>query len=87
MDHGALKINYLAVRPERVEGRIVTLSPGGRGWACLPVGRGEGDHTMATPTPEPYEVQGIVLHPTWCRAQVLPPACGRQASRGRIILW
>ena len=30
-DHGTLKINYLAVRPERVEGRIVTQSLRERG--------------------------------------------------------
>ena len=32
MDHGTLKINYLAVRPERVEGQTVncdTVSQGG----------------------------------------------------------
>ena len=33
-DHGTLKINYLAVRPERVEGRTVN---------CDTVSKGEGD--------------------------------------------
>jgi hypothetical protein len=32
-DHGTLKVNYLAVRPERVEGRTVN---------CDTVSRGEG---------------------------------------------
>jgi hypothetical protein len=32
------------------------------------------------PPPEPCEVQGIILHPTWCRAH-LPPAFAEAASR------
>jgi hypothetical protein len=36
-DHGTLEINYLAVRPEHVEGRAadcdtVSLGGGGKGW-------------------------------------------------------
>jgi len=36
-DHGTLKINYLAVRPERVEGRTVNCDT-----VSSPMGRGQG---------------------------------------------
>jgi len=50
------------------DGKLKNLpSPGGRG---LRGGGKKGDH--APSPPEPCEVQGIVLHPTWCRANPLP---------------
>ena len=50
------------------DGKLKNLPyPGERG---LRGGGKKGDH--APSPPEPCEVQGIVLHPTWCRANPLP---------------
>jgi hypothetical protein len=39
-----------------------------------------------TPTPEPCEVQGLVLHPTWCRALPSPleGEVGTTRNRGGV---